>query len=89
MNLLRKILAVVLEWPKTTVLLALALAGGGAYVWQHLAVARADTAEGLASVWVSNEFGGLVVATVAALVVVPALSVLVTESEIWYNSRHR
>ena len=38
MSPLGKLLAIILEWPKTTVFLALALVGGGAYVSQHLAV---------------------------------------------------
>ena len=38
MSALRKLLAVVLDWPKTTVLLALALVAGGVYVSQRLAV---------------------------------------------------
>ena len=38
MSALRKLLAVVLDWPKTTVLLALALVAGGVYVSQQLAV---------------------------------------------------
>ena len=32
MSALRKLLAVILDWPKTTVLLALALVAGGVYV---------------------------------------------------------
>ena len=38
MSALRKLLAVILDWPKTTVLLALALVAGGVYVSQRLAV---------------------------------------------------
>ena len=38
MSSLGKLLAIILEWPKTTVLLALALVGGGAFVSQRLAV---------------------------------------------------
>ena len=38
MSALQKLLAVVLDWPKTTVLFALALVAGGVYVSQRLAV---------------------------------------------------
>ena len=38
MSALRKLLAVILDWPKTTVLLALALVAGGVYVSRQLAV---------------------------------------------------
>ena len=38
MSALGKLFAAVLNWPKTTMLLALALVAGGAYVSQHLAV---------------------------------------------------
>ncbi len=83
MNLLKKILAVVLDWPKTTVLLALALLFG----WGGpRSVAAADGtepvpprgADATKPPRAAVQLGGLVVATIAALVVVPALSVLVS-----------
>ena len=75
MNALGKLLAVVLDWPKTTVLLALALVGGGAYVSQRLAVDVFPDIK-VPRVTIQTEAGGLTAEEVEQLITVPIESAM-------------
>ena len=75
MNILGKLLAIVLDWPKTTVLLALALVGGGAYVSQRLAVDVFPDIK-VPRVTIQTEAGGLTAEEVEQLITVPIESAM-------------
>ena len=75
MSALRKLLAVILEWPKTTVLLALALAGGGAYVSQRLPVDVFPDIK-VPRVTIQTEAGGLTAEEVEQRITVPIESAM-------------
>ena len=75
MSALRKLLTVVLDWPKTTVLLALALVGGGAYVSQHLAVDVFPDIK-VPRVTIQTEAGGLTAEEVEQRITVPIESAM-------------
>ncbi|MBR1589308.1 MAG: efflux RND transporter permease subunit [Kiritimatiellae bacterium] len=75
MSALRKLLAVVLDWPKTTVLLALALVGGGAYVSQRLAVDVFPDIK-VPRVTIQTEAGGLTAEEVEQRITVPIESAM-------------
>ena len=75
MSALRKLLAVVLDWPKTPVLLALALVGGGAYVSQRLAVDVFPDIK-VPRVTIQTEAGGLTAEEVEQRITVPIESAM-------------
>jgi len=75
MSPLGKLLAVILEWPKTTVLLALALVGGGAYVSQRLAVDVFPDIK-VPRVTIQTEAGGLTAEEVEQRITVPIESAM-------------
>ena len=75
MSALRKLLTVVLDWPKTTVLLALALVGGGAYVSQRLAVDVFPDIK-VPRVTIQTEAGGLTAEEVEQRITVPIESAM-------------
>ena len=75
MSALRKLLSVVLEWPKTTVLLALALVGGGVYVSQRLAVDVFPDIK-VPRVTIQTEAGGLTAEEVERRITVPIESAM-------------
>ena len=75
MSPLGKLLAIILEWPKTTVLLALALVGGGAFVAQHLAVDVFPDIK-VPRVTIQTEAGGLTAEEVEQRITVPIESAM-------------
>jgi len=75
MSALRKLLAVVLDWPKTTVLLALALVAGGVYVSQQLAVDVFPDIK-VPRVTIQTEAGGLTAEEVEQRITVPVESAM-------------
>ena len=75
MSALRKLLAVILDWPKTTVLLALALVAGGVYVSQHLAVDVFPDIK-VPRVTIQTEAGGLTAEEVEQRITVPIESAM-------------
>ena len=75
MSPLGKLLAIILEWPKTTVLLALALVGGGAFVSQHLAVDVFPDIK-VPRVTIQTEAGGLTAEEVEQRITVPIESAM-------------
>ena len=75
MSALRKLLTVVLDWPKATVLLALALVGGGVYVAQHLAVDVFPDIK-VPRVTIQTEAGGLTAEEVEQRITVPIESAM-------------
>ena len=75
MNALRALLAVVLDWPRTTVLLALALVGGGVYVSQRLAVDVFPDIN-VPRVTIQTEAGGLTAEEVEQRITVPIESAM-------------
>ena len=70
-----KLLAIILAWPKTTVLLALALVGGGAYVSQRLAVDVFPDIN-VPRVTIQTEAGGLTAEEVEQRITVPIESAM-------------
>ena len=75
MNILRKLLSVVLEWPKATVLLALALVGGGMCVSRRLAVDVFPDIK-VPRVTIQTEAGGLTAEEVEQRITVPIESAM-------------
>ena len=75
MSALRKLLAVILDWPKTTVLLALALVAGGVYVSQRLAVDVFPDIK-VPRVTIQTEAGGLTAEEVEQRITVPIESAM-------------
>ena len=75
MSALRKLLAVVLDWPKTTVLFALALVAGGVYVSQRLAVDVFPDIK-VPRVTIQTEAGGLTAEEVEQRITVPIESAM-------------
>ena len=75
MSPLGKLLAIILEWPKTTVFLALALVGGGAFVSQHLAVDVFPDIK-VPRVTIQTEAGGLTAEEVEQRITVPIESAM-------------
>ena len=75
MSALRKLLAVVLDWPKTTVLFALALVAGGVYVSQRFAVDVFPDIK-VPRVTIQTEAGGLTAEEVEQRITVPIESAM-------------
>ena len=75
MSVIRRLLTAVLDWPKTTVLLALALVGGGAYVARHLAVDVFPDIK-VPRVTIQTEAGGLTAEEVEQRITVPIESAM-------------
>ena len=75
MSALQKLLAVVLDWPKTTVLFALALVAGGVYVSQRLAVDVFPDIK-VPRVTIQTEAGGLTAEEVEQRITVPIESAM-------------
>ena len=75
MSAMRKLLAVILDWPKTTVLLALGLVAGGVYVSQRLAVDVFPEIK-VPRVTIQTEAGGLTAEEVEQRITVPIESAM-------------
>lgn len=75
MSALRKLLAIVLDWPKTTVMFALALVAGGVYVSQQLAVDVFPDIK-VPRVTIQTEAGGLTAEEVEQRITIPIESAM-------------